>query len=100
MPLPYLEQMFGPGVEQAVERYRAPDRELLAVLQLVRRSNQIIARYKIEQGPKVYETQVNGKKFEMFNDTIIAYNRADKEIFRTDVEEPVYVRPAKHANTI
>ncbi|MCH8880694.1 MAG: nitrate oxidoreductase subunit beta, partial [Planctomycetes bacterium] len=60
----------------------------------------IIARYKIEHGPKVYETQVNGKKFEMYNDTVIAYNRADKEIFRTDVEEPVYVRPAKHANTI
>ncbi|MCH8968124.1 MAG: nitrate oxidoreductase subunit beta [Planctomycetes bacterium] len=100
VPLSYLEQMFGPGVEQAIERYRAPDRELLAVLQLVRRSNQIIARYKIEHGPKVYETQVNGKKFEMYNDTVIAYNRADKEIFRTDVEEPVYVRPAKHANTI
>ena len=100
VPLSYLEQMFGPGVEQAIERYRAPDRELLAVLQLVRRSNQIIARYEIKQGPKVYETQVNGKKFEMFNDTVIAYNRADKEIFRTDVEEPVYIRPAKHANTI
>ena len=100
VPLSYLEQMFGPGVEQAIERYRAPDRELLAVLQLVRRSNQIIARYKIEHGPKVYETQVNGQKFEMYNDTVIAYNRADKEIFRTDVEEPVYIRPAKHANTI
>ncbi len=100
VPLPYLEQMFGPGVEQAVERYRSPDRELLAVLQLVRRSNQIISRYEIEEGPKVYETKVNGKKFEMYNDTIIAYNRDDKEIFRTQVEEPVHVRPAAHANSI
>ncbi len=100
VPLPYLEQMFGPGVKDAVERYRHPDRELLAVLQLFRRSNQIISRYMIEQGPKVYETSRDGKKFEMYNDTIVGFNRADKEIFRTQVEEPVYVRPAKHQNSI
>ena len=82
------------------ERYRNPDRELLAVLQLFRRSNQIISRYEIKKGPKVYEAQRNGKKYEMYNDTVIAFNRGGKEIFRTDVEEPVYVRPAKHANTI
>jgi len=92
--------MFGPGVEQAVERYRTPDRELLAVLQLFRRSNQIIARYEIEEGPKVYETTQNGKKFEMYNDTVIAFNRRGKEIFRTTVEEPIHVRPDVHANTI
>ncbi len=100
VPLPYLEQMFGPGTELAIERYRCPDRELLAVLQLYRRSSQIIARYQIEPGPKVYETTTNGKKFEMYDDTIIAFNRGGKEIFRTQVEEPVYVRPAKHANSI
>ncbi len=100
VPLPYLEQMFGPTANEAVERYKNPDRELLAVLQLFRRSNQIIARYKIEEGPKVYETTVHGKQFEMFNDTIIAYNRAGDEIFRTEVEEPVHVRPNAHANSI
>ena len=100
VPTKYLEQMFGPGVKQAVERYRSPDRELLAVLQLFRRSNQIIARYEIEEGPKVYETTQSGKKFEMHNDTVIAFNRAGKEMFRTTVEEPVYVRPEMHANTI
>lgn len=100
VPIPYLEQMFGPGVEGAIDRYRNPDRELLAVLQLFRRSNQIIARYEIEQGPKVYETERFGKKFEMYNDTVIAFNRAGKEIFRTQVEEPLYVRPNKHANSI
>jgi hypothetical protein len=36
----------------------------------------------------------------MYNDTVIAFNRAGKEIFRTQVEEPVHVRPAKHANSI
>jgi len=100
VPIPYLTQMFGPGVEHAIERYRAPDRELLAVLQLFRRSNQIIGRYELKKGPKVYETKVNGKKFEMFDDTVIAYNLLGKEIFRTNVEEPVHVRPAKHANSI
>lgn len=100
VPPAYLEQMFGPGVREAVDRYRSPDRELLAVLQLFRRSNQIIARYEIQHGPKVYETNVNGKTFEMYNDTIIAYNRKSKEMFRTQVEEPVYVRPHEHANTI
>ncbi len=100
VPTPYLEQMFGPGVSEAVERYTNPDRELLAVLQLFRRSNQIIARYEIEQGPKVYETELNGKQYEMYNDRIIAFNRKGKEIFRTQVEEPVHVRPAAHANSI
>ena len=55
VPRPYLRQMFGPGVDQAIERYTNPDRELLAVLQLFRRSNRIIFRYEIEEGPKVYE---------------------------------------------
>jgi nitrate reductase / nitrite oxidoreductase, beta subunit len=100
VPTPYLEQMFGPGVKEAVERYIRPDRELLAVLQLFRRSNHIIARYEIEEGPKVYETQVQGQAFEMYNDTIIAFNRKGNEIFRTQVEEPVHVRPAVHANSI
>ncbi|GMU38682.1 MAG: nitrate oxidoreductase subunit beta [Phycisphaerae bacterium] len=100
VPTKFLEQMFGPGVQTAVERYRNPDRELLAVLQLFRRSNQIIARYEIQEGRKVYQTSVNGRKFEMYDDTIIAYNRLGKEMFRTKVEEPVHVRPAAHANSI
>jgi len=100
VPLPYLQQMFGPGVEAAVERYRNPDRELLAVLQLFRRSNQIIARYEVKKGPKVFETTRNGKKFEMYNDTVVAFNKRDQEIFRTQVEEPVHIRPAAHANSI
>ena len=100
VPTRYLEQMFGPGVTQAVERYRAPDRELLAVLQLFRKSNQIISRYEIKEGPKVYETNIDGKKFEMFNDTVVAYNRKGDEMLRTTVEEPVHVRSHEHANTI
>lgn len=100
VPLGYLKQMFGPGVEDAIERYRYPDRELLAVLQLFRKSNQIIARYEIEEGPKVYETERNGQKFEMYDDLVIGFNRNGEEIIRTRIEEPVHVRPAKHANSI
>lgn len=100
VPTKYLEQMFGPGVKDAVERYRAPDRELLAVLQLFRRSNRIIFRYEIKEGPKVWETTINGTTFEMFNDTVIAFDRKNREIFRTQVEEPIHVRPETHANSI
>jgi nitrate reductase beta subunit len=100
VPRPYLRQMFGPGVDAAIERYSNPDRELLAVLQLFRRSNLIIFRYEIKEGPLVYEATANGKKIAIYNDTVIAYNRSGKEIFRTTIEEPVHVRPPQHANSI
>jgi nitrate reductase beta subunit len=100
VPRPYLRQMFGPGVDRAIERYTNPDRELLAVLQLFRRSNKIIYRYEIQEGPKIYEGTVNGRQITLYNDTIIAYGRNGQELFRTTIEEPVHVRPAKHANSI
>lgn len=100
VPRDYLRQMFGPGVDQAVERYSVPDRELLAVLQLFRRTNRIIYRYEIREGPKVYETERFGKKFELYNDTVIAYGKDGRELFRTTVEEPIHVRPDRHTNGI
>ncbi|MBI2167042.1 MAG: nitrate oxidoreductase subunit beta [Candidatus Omnitrophica bacterium] len=100
VPRDYLKQMFGPSVDHAIETYTVPDRELLAVLQLYRRSKQIIYRYKIEEGPKVFETQIHGRPFTLYNDTVIAYNKANREIFRTQVEEPFYVRPNIHQNSI
>jgi nitrate reductase beta subunit len=36
----------------------------------------------------------------MYNDTIIAYNQAGGEIVRTQVEEPLHVRPNIHQNSI
>jgi nitrate reductase beta subunit len=100
VPRAHLKQMFGPGVDQAIEAYTVPNRELLAVLQLFRRSQTIVYRYQIEEGKKLYETTVHGKKFEMFDDTVIAYDRENKEIFRTKVEEPFQVRPNQHSNAI
>ncbi len=96
----FLKQMFGPGVDQAIDSYMVPNRELLAVQQLFRRSNKIIFRYEIKEGPKVFETEIHGKPFTLYNDTVIAYNKEDREIFRTQVEEPFYVRPNVHQNSI
>jgi nitrate reductase / nitrite oxidoreductase, beta subunit len=99
-PRPYLRQMFGPGVDAAIEAYAAPSRELLAVLQLFRATQKMIFRYEIEPGKKVFEREIAGKKWEMFDDTVIAFDRNGKEIVRTTIEEPLIVRSAAHQNSI
>src|SRR3974390_2898509 len=100
VPRPYLKQMFGPGVDAAIDKYSAPDRELLAVLQLFGKDHRICFRYEIKEGPKVFETEVRGKKFELYNDTIIGYAKDGTKIIETTVEEPLHIRPDKHANSI
>jgi nitrate reductase beta subunit len=100
VPRPYLRQMFGPGVDQAIERYAAPSRELLAVLQLFRITQKAIFRYEIQEGEKIFETEIGGKPWTMYNDTIIGYDRNGKEVVRTAVEEPTYERPKEHLNSI
>ncbi len=95
VPRPYLRQMFGPGVDAAIERYTNPSRELLAVLQLFRTAQAIIFRYEIEQGPKVDEITVNGHTQEIFNDTAIGFGENGNEIVRVSVEEPFFERPGK-----
>jgi nitrate reductase beta subunit len=106
VPRGYLVQMFGPGVDHALEQYSCPDRELLAVLQLFRANRQIIFRFEIEQGKKVGEVEVtlpNGKSKvqELYNDTVIGFNKNDEEVVRVTVEEPTFERPpAAHVNSI
>ncbi len=100
VPRPYLRQMFGPGVDEAIDRYTNPSRELLAVLQLFRASQKIIFRYEIEDGPKVLETEVNGRRWEMFDDTVIGFDRDGNEVVRQSVLEPFHVRPAQYLNSI
>jgi nitrate reductase beta subunit len=105
VPRPYLRQMFGPGVDHAIEAYSCPDRELLAVLQLFRATREILFRFAIEKGPKVAEVPVtmpDGKEKvqEIYNDTVIGFNRAGKEAVRVTVEEPTFVRPKEHLNSI
>jgi nitrate reductase beta subunit len=106
VPRNYLMQMFGPGVDSAIEQYSCPDRELLAVLQLFRANQQIIFSYKVEKGPKVAEVEVtmpNGqsKTQEIFNDTVLGFNKFGEEVVRVTVEEPTFERPAEaHVNSI
>ncbi len=92
--------MFGPGVDEAIERYAAPSRELLAVLQLFRTTQSIISRYEIIPGEKVYETTINGKTWEMYNDTAVGFSKDGREVTRLSVEEPFHVRSDKYFNSI
>ncbi len=106
VPRNYLVQMFGPGVDHAIEQYSCPDRELLAVLQLFRSSQQIIFRFEIEEGVKVAEIDVTmpdgkTKTQEIFNDTVIGYNKLGEEVTRVTIEEPTFERaPEHHVNSI
>jgi nitrate reductase beta subunit len=73
----------------------------LAVLQLFRASQQIIFKFKIEKGPKVGEIDVTmpdgtTKTQELFNDTVLGFNKFGEEVVRVTVEEPTFERPAAH----
>jgi nitrate reductase beta subunit len=95
VPRDYLRQMFGPGVDRAIERYERPSRELLAVLQLFRVTQHMIFRFDIEQGPKVSEIIVGGKPLEVFNDTVVGFDEMGREVARVQVEEPTFERSDK-----
>jgi len=99
-PRDYLRQMFGPGVDVALERYRAPSRELLAVLQLFRATRRIIFRFEIEEGPKLFETEIDGQPWAMYDDTVIGFDRKGREAVRLKVDEPIHERPAPRPNSI
>jgi nitrate reductase beta subunit len=106
VPRPYLVQMFGPGVDHALEQYSCPDRELLAVLQLFRAQRDILFRFAVEQGPKIGEIEVQmpsgeTRVQEIFNDTVLGYNERGDEVVRLTIEEPTFERPAElHLNSI
>ena len=95
VPRDYLRQMFGPGVDRAIERYTRPSRRLLALLQLFRASQRIIYSFDVEEGPKVGEITVGGDVVEMFNDTAVGFDESGGEIVRVAVEEPIFERPGK-----
>lgn len=100
VPRPYLEQMFGPGAADAVERYRRPSRELLAVLQLFRAAQKIIFRYEIVRGEKAYETTIGGQPWTLYDDTVIGYDSKGGEVTRLSVVEPFRERPKRYLNSI
>ena len=100
VPRDYLHQMFGPGVDQAIETYQNPSRELLAVLQLFRKDRRIIFHYDIEQGEKAHEILLRGKKRTIYDDTITAYGKENQELFKVKVEEPFYIRGKERTNAV
>jgi nitrate reductase beta subunit len=79
-PRGYLQQMFGPLVEQAITRYSKPSHELLAVLQLFGATQKLVYSYAVE------EKQV------------IGFGLKKKEVVRVPIDDPVIVRPEKHLN--
>lgn len=99
-PRPYLHQMFGPGVDDAITRYVAPSRTLLALMQLFRSTQKMIFRYEIEEGPLVHETEINGQPWQMYDDTIIGFDAKGREAVRLSVVEPLVERPKERPNSI
>jgi len=100
VPRPYLHQMFGPGVEEAIAGYERPTRRTQAVLQLFRVSQKIIFSFEVIDGEKVSEVNVNGRALEVFDDTVIGYGKDGEEIVRTSVIEAHFERPIQYLNTI
>lgn len=99
-PRPYLRQMFGPGVDDAIARYMAPSRRTLAVLQLFRTSQRMIFRFEIQEGPLVREAEINGKPWQMYDDTVIGFDAKGREVARLSVVEPLRERPTERLNSI
>ncbi len=100
VPRPYLRQMFGPGVDKAIAAYERPSRTAQAVLQLFRASQLIVFSFDVIEGEKVFEINVNGEPYEVFNDTVVGYGRDGAELVRVSVEEEQYERPVQFLNTI
>lgn len=77
VPKDFLYQMFGPGVDEAIQTYKnlKDDRDLLAALLLFSSTPKIIHSYKAE------------------GDFAVAYDEKGDELARVPFTEPVYVRP-------
>jgi len=80
VPRPYLRQMFGPGVDAAIEAYAKPSHELLGVLQLFGTTQSVIAHYTI--------TATDA----------IGYDADGREIVRVPFKDPLYVRSKERLN--
>ncbi len=84
VPVEFTTQMFGPGVERAVETYRnaKDDPELLGALMLFGATERIIHRFDVSGG------------------VARAYDRAGAEIVAVPLREPTIVRPAEYPTEV
>ena len=80
VPRKFLRQMFGPGVDDAITKYRTPSEELLGVLQLFGATRSLIYSYEVSA------------------DTAIAFGKDGAEIVRVPINDTVIVRPERHLN--
>jgi len=80
VPRQYLKQMFGPGVDRAIENYTKPDQELLGLLQLFGTTRRIIHRFKVT------------------STHVIGYDDSKRELVRVPIEDPFYIRPVTFTN--
>lgn len=78
VPLPFLRQMFGPAVDQAIETYRAAaaDPDLAALFCLFGSTPKVVPRWKRE------------------GDVVIGLEEDGTEIVRIPVREPIFIREA------
>ncbi|MBI5505713.1 MAG: dehydrogenase [Deltaproteobacteria bacterium] len=78
VPRPFLHQMFGPGVDHALETYRgaADDPDLAGLLSLFGSSQYIVHRWKRE------------------NDSVLGFDEKGDEVVRVPLREPVHIRQA------
>jgi nitrate reductase beta subunit len=100
----YLKQMFGPGVEDAIRRYINPSRRLRGLLQLFRTAQQVFFSFELEKGEKIAEAPVtmpDGSEEiqEIYDDTVIGYNKSGEEVVRVSVKEERHERPEEHYNS-
>ena len=76
VPTRYTKQMFGPGVDQAIERYNQAkdDPEMLGVFMLMGATERWIEKFRVIRGDA------------------IGYDAKGDEIARVPLKEPVYIR--------
>ena len=77
MPLSYLQQMFGPHTERALNAYRQvkDDEELLGVFLLMGATDRWIEKFRVKGG------------------WAFGYDANGAEIVRVPLKEPNYIRP-------
>ena len=75
---PFLRQMFGPNVDQAIETYRAAseDANLSGLLSLFGSTSRLVARWQRHA------------------DTVLGFDESGSELVRVPLREPVYIREA------
>jgi len=80
VPRPYLRQLFGPGVDDAIAKYANPSPELLGVLQLFGATQKILASYEVTASDA------------------IGYDDSGAVAVRVPINEQLVARPEIHLN--